>query len=227
MKIPISSIRLEVINLRKQGKSYNEINKILNIPKSTLSGWLKHCHFSEKIKKNNFKKAKLIWAKNITAFNKLRSEKYQKETRQLIEKYARGVPTVSRRDLYFIGLSLFWAEGGKREKWAIKFCNSDALIIKTIMKFFREICNVPNKKFSLRIHLYPNIKESYAIKFWSRLIKLPPKQFRKSQTQISKSSKNKRPFNRLPYGTLHITIGDAYLNKKIKGWLLGLEKQFN
>lgn len=219
-------LKLKAVSLRKQGKSYQEINRLLKIPKSTLSTWLKDIPLSEKVKNQNVSKAKIIWAKNITAFNKQRSKKYQKDTQLLIKNFARQVPKISDRNLYFIGLALFWAEGGKREKWNVKFVNSDQFVVKGIMQFFRKICRVADEKFTLRIHLYPNITEKDARQFWSQVTKLPLTQFRKSQYQISKSSKHRRPSNRLPYGTLHITIGDASLNKKLKGWLLGLSQQF-
>lgn len=223
----VISPKRKAIILREKGKSYNEINKILNIPKSTLSTWLKSNPLSEKIKKANINRAKIVWAKNIVDFNKKRSEKYQKDTQLLMEKFASETPKIFDHDLFFIGLALFWAEGGKREKYSVRFVNSDPIIIKAIMRFFRKICYVDNTKITLIIHLYPNIKEETAKEFWSKITGLPLTHFRKSQTQISKSSKHKRPVNRLPYGTLHITIGDAYLNKKLKGWILGLSQQFN
>jgi len=222
----ISSIKSKALLLRKQGKSYNEINDLLKIPKSTLSGWLKNYPLSEKVKQDNIQKVKLIWAKNIIQFNKRRSEKYQKETLRILEEYAETVPSITRRDLFFIGLALFWAEGGKKEKWVVQFCNSDPLIIKVMMQFFRKICKVPAKKFTFRIHLHPNISKKIATKFWSQIAQLPITHFRKPQTQISQASKHKRPVHQLPYGTLHIRIGGAHLNKKIKGWLLGISKQF-
>lgn len=217
----------KAIQLRKQGKSYNEINKLLGIPKSTLSTWLKNYPLSEQAKKNNLERVKLIWAKNITEFNRRRSEKYQRDTKCLIKNFSKETPLISDRNLFFIGLALFWAEGGKREKWNVRFVNSDPQIIQTMMLFFRKVCKVPDEKFTLRIHLYPCIKEKAAKKFWLKVTKLRVNQFRGSQIQISRSSKGKRPINRLPYGTLHINIGDTHLNKKIKGWLLGLSEQIN
>ncbi len=221
------SSKERVISLRKEGKSYGEINKILGLPKSTLSTWLKDLPISKKVREKNINNAKSVWAKNIIEFNKLRSEKYQKDTQLLLDNFSLQVPLVSKDILFFIGLSLFWAEGGKREKWSVIFVNSDPIMVKAMMRFFREVCFVPEEKFRLRMHIYPNIDENEAKEFWSKITKLPLTQFGKSQTQISKSSQHKRPINRLPYGTLNIRIGDASLNKKIKGWLLGLGKQFN
>lgn len=223
----IISSKERAFKLRKQGKSYNEINNKLGVPKSTLSSWLKTLPFSVQIKDANIKRSRTVWAENIIEYNRRRSKEYKKDTECLLKKFAKEIPLISDRNLFLIGLALFWAEGGKREKWNVRFVNSDPIMIRVIMQFFRKICNVSNKKFTLRIHLYPNIREETAKRFWLKITKLHMSQFRRSQVQISISSKGKRPINRLPYGTLHINIGDAYLNKKIKGWLLGLSKQFN
>lgn len=216
------SSKKQAINLRKQGKSYSEINKVLGIPKSTLSSWLKDLPLSQQIRKDNISRAKIVWAKNIINYNRLRSIDYQKNQKKLIERYSKEIPQIDKQALFWIGLALFWAEGGKREKFSVRFVNSDPRIIKTIMRFYREVCKVPNDKFRLRIYLHPNIKESDVVKFWSEFTEIPKNQFYKSQELISSTSKRKRNFHRLPNGTLHVYIGDAGLSKKIKGWIRGL-----
>lgn len=221
----VGSKRNVAINLRKKGKSYNEICKLSGIPKSTLSSWLKNLPLSKVVKKNKINLAKLIWSKNIIKYNKQRSKLYQVKVKKILNKYSKEIPKINNQALFWIGLSLFWAEGGKREKWALKFVNSDAKMIQIMMKFFRKICKIPDEKIKLRIHLYPNMDEEKTKKYWSQIAKLPLKNFYSSQTQISKSSKNKRAPNRLPYGTLHMSICDANLVKKMKGWNLGLIKQ--
>lgn len=213
------------VRLRKQGKSYNEICKLLNVPKSTLSNWLKDLPLSKNIKNKNIVKAKLIWSKNITDFNNKRARRYQIESKEIIKKYSNKVPKIDRNILFWIGLSLFWAEGGKREKWMVRFTNSDPYMIKIIMRFFREICHVEEKRIRLCIHLHPNIEDKRARKYWSKITGMPIDSFWKSQKHISKSSLGKRPKNRLPYGTLHVIILDSNLVKKIRGWNLGLTKQ--
>jgi len=217
----------QAIKLRKQGKSYNEIKSVLNIPKSTLSNWLKDLPLSKKIKNKNVAKTKLVWSKNITEFNKKRAIKYQTELKETIKKYSTEVSKINKKSLFWIGLSLFWAEGGKREKWMLRFTNSDPEMIKAMMRFYREICHVEENKIRLCIHLHPNISDKNAKKFWSELTNISINQFWKSQVNISKSSLGKRPKDRLPYGTLHVIILDSNLVKKIRGWNLGLIKQVN
>jgi hypothetical protein len=178
------------------------------------------------VKKKNLAKAKLIWAKNITQFNKKRSKEYKIKSAKEIKRYANEIGKINKNELFYLGLGLFMAEGGRREKWMIRFVNSDPEIIKIIMKFFRKVCNVKNGDFRLRIHLHNNISNNKATKYWSEIAGVTINQFWQPQIIQSKASRQKRPYNCLPYGTLHITIMNAKLVRKIKGWILGVTSQF-
>jgi DNA-binding Lrp family transcriptional regulator len=226
MKKITSSNKNKAINFRKSGLSYNDISNKLNIPKSTLSNWLKDLPLSKVIKKKNLQKTKLIWAKNIIAYNKKRSQEYKLTTEQKINNYSNEIKNINKKDLFYLGIGLFLAEGGKKEKFSIRFANSDPIIIKIIMKFFREICEVEDKNFKFRIHIHPNIIYSNTLKYWSKITKISEKQFYSPQIAISKASRFKRNPNTLPNGTLHITIMNAELRKKIKGWSVGIAKYF-
>ncbi|TSC90779.1 MAG: Uncharacterized protein CEN92_380 [Candidatus Berkelbacteria bacterium Licking1014_96] len=215
-----------MIKLRKKGLSYNQISDLTNIPKSTLSDWLSDLPLSKIAKKKNLAKARLIWAKNIIAFNKKRSREYKRRTAKEIKRYANEIKKINKNQLFYLGLGLFMAEGGRREKWMVRFVNSDPDIVKIIMKFFRKICKVKNKDFRLRIHLHHNISNNKAMKYWSKITRVPINQFWQPQILQSKVSRQKRPYNRLPYGTLHITIMSAKLNRRIKGWISGVASQF-
>lgn len=122
-----------------------------------------------------------------------------------------------------IGVALYWAEGYKRTKDTVVFCNSDPKMIILIMRFFREACDVEENKFRIQVHIHRNISVKKTTKFWSNITKVPICNFRKPLYQISKSSKNKRPKNRLLYGVCRIIIHDVNLVDKIKGWIKGLE----
>jgi len=63
----------KAISLRKKGKSYNEIVKILNISKGTLSVWLRDIKMSPEIEKKFWDKTRKGWAESITRFNKQRA----------------------------------------------------------------------------------------------------------------------------------------------------------
>jgi len=222
----VNSTKSKSIELRKDGFSYNIISQQLGIPKSTLSGWLKDLPLSKIAKQKNIKKARLAAAKNISDLNHRRAKEYQAKVRAELSEYAQSLALVNSEALLWLGIALFLAEGGKREKWSVRLVNSDPLIIKIMMKFFGEVCGVESKKFKFRIHLHKNIKHEKALKFWSKIVSIPEKQFYKSYSGAPITSQGKRPINRLPYGTLHVIINDAGLVRKLRGWIMGLQKQF-
>lgn len=213
----------QAIKLRKFGLSYNVISKKLKVAKGTLSYWFKDLAVSDQIKKDNISKAKRKWADNLIAYNKGRSLKARQnweDTQKVAEKQ---VKSVSDRELFLIGVALYWAEGYKKGNWNVIFCNADPGTNCVMMEFFRKICKVPEEKIKAQVQIHRNIEADGSIRYWSRLIKLPVSHFLKPMYQVSKASKFRRG-NTLPYGTLRIKINDVLLVNKIKGWIRGLSK---
>ena len=210
--------------MRRQGKTYNEINRLLDIPKSTLSGWFEGLEISARIKKRLWSNAQKKWAQSITNYNKKRALDVFNRNNEIQQRISKEIDRLTKRELMLIGTALYWAEGDKRARWHCKFSNSDPEIIKIIMKFFRNVCKVPENKFRAYVQIHPNISEQKAKVFWSKISEIPLAQFDKTLTSISKSSKFKRPPNTLPYGTFSVRISNVNLINRIKGWILGLSK---
>ncbi len=214
----------KAIQLRKQGKTYNEINRLLAIPKSTLSGWFNGLEISPVIKRRLWTSNQRKWAQSITNYNKKRASDIFNRNSEFQQKIAKEIGGLTKRELMLIGSALYWAEGNKKNRWCVRFCNSDPAIITLTMRFFREICRVNEEKFRANVQIHPNISEEKARIFWSKISNISLSQFRKTLVAVSRSSKSKRPFNTLPYGTMQINISDVNLANRIKGWILGLSK---
>ncbi|MBL7068817.1 MAG: helix-turn-helix domain-containing protein [Candidatus Omnitrophica bacterium] len=210
------------IKLRKQGKSYNEISKVLGIPKSTLSGWFKDLRFSNSIKIKLISETKEKWARNITNYNKKRAQAILEKAKKIQDIESKKIKNITDKELWLLGTALYWAEGTKRERWKVRFTNSDPDMIRFMMCYFRNICNIEEEKFRLTLQIHPNISEEEAKRYWRNVTKLPSSQFYKTLVAISKASKKKREPRRLPYGTLNISISDVNAVNRIKGWLKGL-----
>ncbi|MCX6810549.1 MAG: hypothetical protein NTY30_02310 [Candidatus Berkelbacteria bacterium] len=216
-----SSKKEAAIKLRSRGLSYSEIDKRISVPKSTLAYWLKDVCISEQIKQDNITKAKSIWAKNISDFNRKRSKEYFKNREETLQNYAKKVAKLSDRELWWLGMGLYLGEGEKLEKHKIRFVNSDPAIVAIMMSFFTKCCGIEVNKFQARIHCYNNQNYDNILKFWSRLTKIKPDKFWKPQIVESKNKSHK-----LENGTLHLTVSDSKLNLKIHGWMQGIKFQF-
>lgn len=213
------------IRLRKQAKSYNQITKTLGIPKSTLSGWLKDIDIPAKVQKQLLTNAQRAWAKSITDYNKKRAKLAREKWEERIEKAKKEIGQLTQREVKLIGSALYWAEGYKKGNWAVLFCNSDPEMVMIMMRFYREVCKVPEEKFKPNVQIHPNITEFKARKYWSQISNIPEEKFRKTLYQVPRSSQYKKPANILPYGTFRLTIFDVKLVNKTKGWIKGIAEQ--
>lgn len=213
--------REQAIRLRKQGLSYNVISKRFGVPKSTMSTWFKNLVLSSEVKAQNIRRASSVWARNITLYNKRRSQLARQRWVSISSAAQGEIGRLTPRELLLVGAALYWAEGYKKTNWNLAFCNSDPAMVAVMMKFFRFICKIPTDKMRAQMQLYPNISDTAAIKFWARVTGIPKKQFHSSIRLISKSSKLRRG-STLPHGTIRIRINDVTLINKIKGWIAGI-----
>lgn len=217
--------RQQALLLRSKGNTYSEIVSKLGIAKSTLAGWVKDV-FPPDIEQKIREIAANKYRVKIQQWSKYRSNKLLQEECLEQEKYARDVRMLSKKDLFLIGTSLYWAEGGKTRRWSFSFYNSDPNINKIMMRFLREVCDINDEMIKIQLVLHPNIEEILAKKYWAEVLRLDiNNNFNRASYSLSSASKGKRPKNRLPYGTVQIYVPGKQICNKIKGWMLGLSRQ--
>ena len=214
--------KTEAVRLRKLGRSYKEIRKKLSISKGTLSLWLRDIGLTEKQKERLYVELRQKNAYRLAKFNQT---KKKERSKLIIAQAEKESVVLFRNPLFLSGLMLYWAEGDKSEdREAVKFSNSDPLIIKLMMRWFREICNIPEKKFRIALHIHELFCRKDVEKYWSKLTDIPFTQFHK--TQIKPTSLRFRR-NRLYNGTCAIVINSKDLFRKIKGWKIGAIAKFD
>ena len=223
------NIKDQAINLRCLGKSYNEINKLLNIPKSTLSYWLRNIHLSPQATKRLKKRAYKKSVKALIRRNKAQTTEAKKRALKLRGEAAKDIKYFDKGSLFLIGVALYWGEGYKKgaegSGWkCVDFTNSDPKMIWLMMLFFRQICQVEEEKFRIQVMVHKKTQIKKALEFWSKITEVSKKQFIKTFCVISSASRGKSK-NVLEYGTVHIRVYDVELFYKIIGWIDGLNKQ--
>lgn len=212
------SLKARAIRLRQGGWSYNVIARKLGVAKSTLSHWLREVPYqpNEQVKRSI--------REGPAKSAQLRHEQKLATILQIRAKAAAELGHLTKRDLWMLGLGLYVGEGSKLYE-SIRIINSDPEVIRLAMQWFRGICGLSTKNFSVAIHLYPDTRVREACEFWSKVTGLPPGQFGKTQVdrRVNKSSKKQR---KLPYGTAHITVKSlgnpsrgVLLHRRILGWI--------
>lgn len=215
----------QAVKLRLQGKSYNEIREILNIPsKGTLSYWFKNLKLTKAAKRRLKQKIAFAREHGLLKFNRDRTKAIQLENRIAKEFAKKTIGLLTKRELLLVGTALYWGEGYKRAKYpSFSLSNSDPALISVFMRIIREVFLIPDEKIRAHIQIHPNLRVRETIKFWSKVTYLPPDNFRVIKL-VSQASKNKRPKNFLPYGTLDVRVNSRQLYFKMMGFIEGLAK---
>lgn len=218
----MSNKKEEGVKLLKRGKSYREVSDQLKVAKSTICGWVSSLDEEEKTIIKQYRVDN--WRKSIKNYQILLRRKTLSKERLLQEESSKAIQEIDRKELLLIGSSLYWAEGSKFSRWQIQFSNSDPEMIKLMIRFFIEVCNIHKDKFYMQMILHEGIEEKEALKYWSEITNVPTNQFKKACYSISKSSNRVRPRNSLPFGTLQIRILDKNVTHQVYGFVLGLKK---
>src|SRR3989338_6043342 len=154
------SDKFKAYKLRMAGRSYNEITRLLNVPKSTLSGWFTTLELPEKATKRLKDRVHVASVRGLIARNKNQTILAQARSKEMHDKGEKLIKDISKRDLLIIGTALYWAEGYKRPvvirgktrtSHRVSLTNSDPDLICIFLKFLREVCKVPNEKITIWI----------------------------------------------------------------------------
>lgn len=169
-------IKQKAIKLRKQGFSLAQISERLQVAKSTASLWNKNTLLTSSALKRLQSRRKYG---NIKAVNSIRRR------RKLVlgEIGARVQNTIKsiRIDAEVSRLScalLYWCEGEKNSS-AVRFTNSDPVMINTFLALLRYGFELNESKFRICLHLHPYHNTQTQIEFWSRVTHIPVSQFTK------------------------------------------------
>lgn len=214
------------IALRFQGKSYNEIRRILKISsKGTLSCWFRDLKLPVLAQKRLAQKILFAKKRGLFKFNKERTESILKENKEIQTESLKEISQLSKRELLLVGVALYWGEGTKinKNKRSAGVClsNSDSSLIRLFLRFIREILMVNENKIRAGIQIHENIDALKTKRYWANITKLPIDRFYITK-QISSASRFRRPKKFLPYGTAIIKVNNRRLAYRIKGYITGL-----
>lgn len=219
------SEKAKAIAFRKEGKTYSEILKKVPVAKSTLSLWLRDVGLSKTQKQK-------ITVKKHKA--QLRGGARRKEMRLtevalMKELGVRDIKYISERELFLIGVVLYWGEGtkksGQRPGSMVDFANSDPDMVRIFVRWLRQCCNICDDYMQVRLHLHISHKDrEEALKqLWSKMIGLPLDNFSKTvyKKHNPKTLRYKTGSDYLGLVSIRVKRSTT-LNRRILGWIYAI-----
>ncbi len=215
----------EAINLRREGLTYSAILARVSVAKSTLSLWLRDVGLSER-QSQKITKARLeAGRKGGVARRVQRIEK----TKRILEDAILEIGSISKRDLWLIGIALYWAEGAKEKKYRtgeqVMFANSDPRMVNLFLKWLKQmkIAEI-DFVFEIYIHEMYRNKAKSIVKSWSVLLNRPSDAI--FRVYFKKDSKRRETYRQDEYiGLVRVGVRKSVdLNRRIEGWVRGICK---
>lgn len=207
-------------HLRLSGKSYTEIHEILKVPRSTLSDWFGKEEWFMRIRERLAIAAQEVSTSRIIQLNKIRGDHLVRAYEQARSEARTEFMTLKYNPLFVAGLMLYWGEGDKVGKSAVRLTNTDPAMIKLFVFFLSRICNIPTRDIGLHLLVYPDLNERAVREHWAMKVGLPLENFIKS-TLIH----GKHPTKRLGLGICIAYVSSTYLKAKVREWMRLLPKE--
>lgn len=219
-----SKLRLEARELRKSGNGIKSIAHKLNVSSSTVSLWCRDIQLTDKQIKELAKHAQdPYFGRRLFYIQKIQMQKREKI--QVLHKQGmQEIGNLTKRDLLIAGVSLYWAEGFKKDN-LVGFSNSDPNMVLLFIRWLIQCCGVTRDRIKFRL----GINESYKTKvkeiesFWKQILNEQDIEFQKPYFQKVKWKKiydNPGEY----HGVIRIRVTKSTdLLRKIHGWISGLK----
>lgn len=220
----------KAVILRRKGLTYSAILEKVPVAKSTLALWFKEVQLSTP-------QQQMITKKRIDAALRgaiAKREQRIKRTYEIVCKAEKEIGKITDRELWLIGITLYWGEGSKekdsRPGSRVSFTNMDKNMIRIFLKWLK-FCKIKNNEIIFDIYIHENHKKRVEeIKnYWSRITDLPTSKFDHIYFKKDKgNTKRKNVTTDKYYGIMKIVIkqSSAFL-REITGWINGIYSGIN
>lgn len=167
-------------SLRAEGKSYSEIKAVLGISKGTLSEWLKDMP----LRPEQIRQLRDLNPRRIERYRETRRKQREARLDVVYKKAKHDIGRLSERELFIAGLVLYWAEGTKSAYGRVEVANTDPAMIATFHAWLIKK-GVPANKIRVRLQLYADMNIEDEVRYWSKLLGIPKRQFRQPRIKDS------------------------------------------
>ena len=202
------------LNLRRQGFSIGKIERRLEIPRSTLSGWFKNIKLTSRQKRKllaNQKNALVKARKKAILWHNEQREKRLQEAKNAALKILKNID-INNQNILEVALAFLYLGEGVKRSLETAIGNSDPLILKFFLTIMRKVYKLDIKKIRCELNLRADQGPKKMKKFWAKILKLPLSNFK--YVSIDKRTTGSKTY---PYykGVCYIRCGNVAIQRKL------------
>lgn len=223
----LDHMRIRAQELRRQGTSIGSITKTLGASKSTVSYWCRDIVLSKsQINKLAMQKNRGAALGRLHAGEKKRALRLH-ATEEAAKHGKRDVGTLNNRDVFILGLTLYWGEGYKRGNEECGLTNTNPYIIRAFIYWLQTTYNIPPDDLILRVTVNDihRARVRTIEKYWSKETGVPLSHFTQAsfiRTKHTRLFENPETY----FGTLRVKVRrGTTLRRRILGSIKEVERQ--
>lgn len=203
-----------IFQLRKEGRTYREIQRDTGVSRATLSLWFKDQDWSKHLSLDHARQNLGASKERMERMNLVRKLKLQYQY-ALVEKEAQEEYELYKKEpLFWAGLMLYAGEGDRKSKELVRISNTDFYIHRIFVNFAQKYLKIPENSFRFGLILYEDNNEAVCKEAWSKELPISGLIFHKTQV-----IQGREKIKRLQYGVGMSIISSTVAKKKILKWL--------
>lgn len=204
-----------IFQLRREGRTYREIQRDTGISRATLSSWFREVDWSRHLSVDHRKKNIGASKDRMERMNMVRKLKLQYQY-ALVDKDAdREYEKYRKEPLFWAGLMTYAGEGDRQNTDLVRITNAEFYLHRIFIEFCKRYLQINEEKLRFGLVLYPDHIEADCKIAWEKELGISGLIFHK--TQVIKGKAGSR---RLQYGIGMSIICSTSLKRKILRWLL-------
>ena len=126
------------------------------------------------------------------------------------------IDTIEKATLYGLGLGLYWGEGNKANKYAVRLGNTDPELLSSFIKFLIEVFGVKREDMRFQLQTFTDIDTETALNYWTNVLSVSRAQFYK--VHVTRSGSIGTYKRKSEYGVVTV----YYHNKRLRDILVEL-----
>lgn len=217
-----SKERLQARKLRTKGESIKKIANLLQISVASVSNWCRDIELTSEQKINLSKRVTDPYYGKKADYLEKKKKEFREKVNNLKQKGIEEIAKLSKREIFLIGIALYWGEGFKKDH-QMGFANIDEKMIKFFIYWLKTSFNISSKDLIIRVTANESYKKRVRQleQYWSSQLHIPLTQF--SKPFFQKSIWKKQYHNNEYHGVLRIKVRRSVdLLRKIYGYIEGL-----
>ncbi|WP_424858306.1 hypothetical protein [Streptomyces sp. SAI-170] len=213
-------LRAKARELRLQGWTYDQIQVELGCSKGSISLWVRDLPKPER--RDPSEQAKLAAQKRWEHELAVRDEERQR-TKMVA---ASEIGEMSDRELFLVGVGLYWAEGAKDKPYArrenVQFVNSDPSMIRIFMAWL-DLVGVERERLRYRVMIHATGDVEGAERYWADVVGVDSSALQRTTIKQHNPKTVRKNVGENYRGCLVICVRQcAELYRRIEGWWSGM-----